>query len=313
MRVEEYLGYRAKLKGVDRKTRQQHIDYCLVRCRIKEVRRRLIGTLSKGYRQRVGLADAMIHDPLILILDEPTVGLDPLQIRETLALIKEMGEKRTILLSTHILSEMEAVCNRVIIITSGRLHLDKKLSDLMSDPVVVVEANGPADQIGNVLRTTDGVRQVNVQDAGKGQVTFEVHSRGHHDLREAIGQRLLKNGWPVRRLDLRRRRLEDHFFDVMGEADPLKRLRAGGTEPAAAPTPNCKLMGARKKNVDERRHRIPRRGGAKRPLANSAGAGAVTPPRRRRGLAAPSLRSACFSWPSAYPPCSAGWPGGIGR
>src|SRR5271165_2021170 len=93
MRVEEYLGYRAKLKGVDRKSRPQRLDYCMERCRVREVGRRLLGTLSKGYRQRVGLADAMIHDPAILILDEPTHGLDPVQIRETLALIRELGER----------------------------------------------------------------------------------------------------------------------------------------------------------------------------------------------------------------------------
>src|SRR5262245_18940668 len=103
MRVEEYLAYRAKLKGVERKDRQKRIDYCLDRCRIREVRRRLAGTLSKGYRQRVGLADAMIHDPALLILDEPTTGLDPVQINETLDLIKELGQKHTVLLSTHIL------------------------------------------------------------------------------------------------------------------------------------------------------------------------------------------------------------------
>src|SRR5262245_39691844 len=98
MRVEEYLNYRARLKGVERKDRPRRIEYCLDRCRIREVRRRLMGTLSKGYRQRVGLADAMVHDPAILIMDEPTAGLDPLQIRETLALIKELGSKHTILL-----------------------------------------------------------------------------------------------------------------------------------------------------------------------------------------------------------------------
>src|SRR5438874_6529210 len=110
MRVEKYLTLRAKLKRVDRKARPGRLDYCLERCRIREVRRRLIGTLSKGYRQRVGLADAMLHDPPILILDEPTVGLDPVQIRDTLGLIRELGEKHTILLSTHILPEVEAVC-----------------------------------------------------------------------------------------------------------------------------------------------------------------------------------------------------------
>src|SRR5581483_11908096 len=151
MRVEEYLEYRAKLKGVDRKDRPRRIDYCLERCRVREVRRRLLGTLSKGYRQRVGLADAMIHDPPILILDEPTVGLDPVQIRETLALIKLLGEQHTILLSTHILAEVEAICQRVIIIKAGRIGLDKKLAELAADAsTIVVEVRGPAEQVANV-------------------------------------------------------------------------------------------------------------------------------------------------------------------
>src|SRR5207302_1873433 len=136
--------------------RQQHIDYCLDRCRIREVRRRLIGTLSKGYRQRVGLADAMIHDPPILILDEPTVGLDPLQIRETLALIKELGEHHTILLSTHILSEVETICERVIIINAGRVGLASSMSDLESGAVIVLEVRGPAGEVAAALKETDG-------------------------------------------------------------------------------------------------------------------------------------------------------------
>src|SRR5262249_5588043 len=121
MRVEEYLAYRAKLKGVPRRERPARIAYCLARCRVREVRRRLLGTLSKGYRPRRGLADALVHDPKILILDEPTVGLDPLQIRETLSLIRELGTTHTVLLSTHILSEVEAICRRVIIIHSGKI------------------------------------------------------------------------------------------------------------------------------------------------------------------------------------------------
>lgn len=221
MRVEEYLGYRAKLKGVERKGRQQRLDYCLERCRIREVRRRLIGTLSKGYRQRVGLADAMIHDPQLLILDEPTVGLDPLQIRETLALIKELGERRTIILSTHILSEMEAVCGRVIIINSGRLILDKKLTDLLTDAVIVLEVQGPTEQVAGVLRSTDGVERVTALPHGEGAAAFEVRTHGHQDLRDLLSQRVARNGWALRQLDRRRRKLEEHFFDVMGEADPL--------------------------------------------------------------------------------------------
>src|SRR5712691_2844565 len=138
MRVEEYLRYRAQLKGVDRSVRQSRIESSLERCRIREVRRRLLGTLSKGYRQRVGLADAMIHDPPILILDEPTAGLDPQQIRETLALLKELGEGHTILLSTHILSEVETICERVIIIASGRIGLNQRLDEIEADSVILI-------------------------------------------------------------------------------------------------------------------------------------------------------------------------------
>jgi ABC-2 type transport system ATP-binding protein len=156
MRVEEYLDYRAKLKGLNRKVRQTRIDFCLLRCRIREVRRRLVGTLSKGYRQRVGLADAMVADPPILILDEPTTGLDPVQIRETLALIKELGESRTIFLSTHILPEIEEVCGRIMIIHRGLLSSDKKVNELDLTEAISVEIHGPLEQVTSVLRTTEG-------------------------------------------------------------------------------------------------------------------------------------------------------------
>ncbi len=164
----------------------------------------------------MGLADALVHDPQILILDEPTVGLDPLQIRETLALIKELSKEHTILLSTHILSEVEAVCRRVIIIHSGRIGLDKKLADLATDDtVIVIEVRGPVEQVSSVLRSTEGVAQVAPQPLGDGLTNFEIRTDYNRDLREAISQRLAKNGWPLRRLDLRRRKLEDHFVDVV--------------------------------------------------------------------------------------------------
>src|SRR5262245_23622969 len=153
MRVSEYLEYRAKLKGVDRKDRPARIAYCLDVCRIKEVQRRLLGTLSKGYRQRVGLADSLINDPPILILDEPTDGLDPGQKTETLNLLRELGRTHTIMLSSHLLGEVEALVQRVIIIRRGIIGLARKLSELEADPVIVLEARGPIEQVKGVLET----------------------------------------------------------------------------------------------------------------------------------------------------------------
>lgn len=236
MRVEEYLTYRAKLKSVERKGRQKRIDECLERCRLREVRRRLIGTLSKGYRQRVGLADALIHDPAILILDEPTTGLDPIQINETLRTIKELREKHTIIFSTHILSEVERTCERAIIIHSGRIGMDKRLSDLGKDTaVIILEARGPAEKIADVLRTTDGVVQVTSRPIEDDLTAFEISPRHDADLREAIFQRLAKNGWIIRRLDLRQRTLENHFIDVvMREQEAFSQRREAESQEAAA-------------------------------------------------------------------------------
>lgn len=222
MRVEEYLAYRAQLKGLARKERQARIEYCLGRCRIREVRRRLVGTLSKGYRQRVGLADAMVADPPILILDEPTSGLDPVQIRETLALIKELGESRTILLSTHILSEIEEVCRRIMIIHRGRLASDRKVSELELAGSVRIEVQGPQDQVVNVLKTTDGVDHVRSDRRDDGLVSCEVTVRDHRDMRETISQRIVRNGWTVRYLDQRRKGIEEHFLDIVCGGDPLR-------------------------------------------------------------------------------------------
>jgi ABC-2 type transport system ATP-binding protein len=130
LRVEEYLKFRAGLKGLGWSARRKRIDYVVERCWLADVRRQLVGTLSKGYRQRVGLADALLADPPVLILDEPTAGLDPTQIRETRKLIRELGSQHTMLLSTHILSEVEMTCDSVIIIHQGQVAADGSLADI---------------------------------------------------------------------------------------------------------------------------------------------------------------------------------------
>jgi ABC-2 type transport system ATP-binding protein len=214
MRVREYLDFRAKLKGCDRHSRAKRIDYCLDVCRIREVQRRLLGTLSKGYRQRVGLADALINDPPILILDEPTDGLDPGQKAEALNLLRELGRNHTIMLSSHLLSEVETLVQRVLIMRRGFLGLARKLSELEADPVIEVEVRGPLEQVKSVLETTDGVAGVNAENLGDGLAAFVIRTHRHKDLRELISQRLGRNGWGLRRLDLRRRRLQDRWNEI---------------------------------------------------------------------------------------------------
>ncbi|HLW67750.1 MAG TPA: ATP-binding cassette domain-containing protein [Gemmataceae bacterium] len=221
MRVEEYLDYRAKLKGVDRSVRQQRIEEAMERCRIREVRRRLLGTLSKGYRQRVGLADSLSHDPPMLIMDEPTSGLDPVQIRETLHTIKDLAEQHTILLSTHILSEVEAICSRVIIIHRGAIGVDRKMADLMreDDAGVLAEIRGPRDAVTSALKSIDGVKSVESKLLEKDLCSYEVRAVGKKDLREAVFNRVVQGKWVMRRLEPSRRKLEEYFMDLTMRSD----------------------------------------------------------------------------------------------
>ncbi|MDR3638721.1 MAG: ATP-binding cassette domain-containing protein [Isosphaeraceae bacterium] len=226
MRVREFLNFRAKLKDVPRSKRKGAIGHVLERCRLEDVADRILGQLSKGYRQRVGLADALVHDPEILILDEPTAGLDPIQIREVRALIRELGDKHTILLSTHIMSEVEAVCGRVIIIARGRIALDDQLERLQSERTIVLEARGPSDVIQGALETAPGVARVILKGREDGCASFEILARNGADLREALAQRVAQNGWPLRRLDRKHTTLEDRFIQaVTAEAKAGERER----------------------------------------------------------------------------------------
>jgi len=217
MRVDEYLAFRAKLKGIDRRQRRHRMEYCMDRCRIQTVRRRLIGTLSRGYRQRVGLAEAMLHDPLILILDEPTAGLDVNQQEETLELIRELGQMRTVLLSTHILPEVERVCKRVIIINQGEIALQERLANIQRESLILVEVRAPVEAAGRAVEGVPGVLRATRRHADEpsdGIAAFEVRTADNSDLRLAIAEKLGRQGWTLRRLDLVRRSLRDVYLEV---------------------------------------------------------------------------------------------------
>jgi ABC-2 type transport system ATP-binding protein len=239
MRVREYLTYRAKLKGVPREGRTARLDYCIVKCRIKGVENRLLGTLSKGYRQRVGLADAMLADPPILILDEPTSGLDPVQINETLNTIKELGGKHTVLLSTHILTEVEKVCERVIIIDKGKLKLDKTMKEIeSSEPAYALEVRGPVAVVGAWLKEQPELSAVDAKRADGEYTEFEVRGKGGTDPREQIAAKVLAKGWGLRKLELRPVKLEALFNEVvLNSAPPVAPAPAPAVEapPEAAP------------------------------------------------------------------------------
>jgi ABC-2 type transport system ATP-binding protein len=239
MRVREYLTYRAKLKGVERTSRTARIDYCLAKCQIKEVRNRLLGTLSKGYRQRVGLADALLADPPILILDEPTSGLDPVQINETLNTIKELGGAHTVLLSTHILPEVEKVCERVIIIDKGRIKLDETLKSIENrEPSYLIEVRGPADAVTKFLQEQPELSSVQARSHGSDMTEFEVKAKDRKDPRESLAAKIIGKNWSLRRLEQRKVNLEAMFNEVVRNrerAAPAVVPPAGPTEPDKTP------------------------------------------------------------------------------
>jgi len=220
MRVNEYLKFRAGLKGVYGRLRRQRIDFVLERCWLSDVRRQLIGTLSKGYRQRVGLADALLADPPVLILDEPTAGLDPTQIRETRKLIRELGREHTILLSTHILPEVEMTCDSVIIIHRGRVVESSSLDQLAEKAghmaLVIVESGEPIDtdpilQLGGVAR----IENEAIPDGTRLRISIE----GSRDRPSRLCGLAVENKWKVCEVRPQRQTLEDLFVRLTGHEE----------------------------------------------------------------------------------------------
>ncbi|HEY5953755.1 MAG TPA: ATP-binding cassette domain-containing protein [Terrimicrobiaceae bacterium] len=215
MRVNEYLAFRASLKGVPGRRIKERLADVSDLCGLAEVERKMISTLSKGFRQRVGLADAMIHEPDLLILDEPTIGLDPNQIRQVRELIKNLRRHHTILLSTHILSEVEMTCSRVIIINRGRIEAldtpENLRSRIGSQGEVTVEARTEDPQALAKMRAVRGVKEVIQKKMGEWtRFTLQVEN----DPRESLHALAVQEGWPVRELTRRSATLEQVFAEV---------------------------------------------------------------------------------------------------
>jgi len=217
MRVTEYLDYRAALKAVPHRRVAERVGDVKELCGLKEVEKKVIGTLSKGYRQRVGLADALLHEPDLLILDEPTIGLDPNQIRQVRELIKNLGKQHTILLSTHILPEVEMTCSRVIIIHKGRIEAcdtpENLLGKIRQAGGVVLEAKVGVDNGGEELKKISGVRDVTVDADGDWKI-FSLRVESGTDVREEIFRLAIDRHWTVRELTQRRATLEDVFVEL---------------------------------------------------------------------------------------------------
>jgi len=232
MRVDEYLAYRARLEGLSRLELRQAIPLSLERCLLTDVRHQVIGTLSKGYRQRVGLATAILHNPKVLVLDEPTVGLDPKQIISIRELIRQLGREHTLLLSTHILPEVELLCDRVVIIDRGRIIAEGTPQSLREswtgNPGIRLTLKDAPEEAGEVLARIPGV--VGVKPGGPGAWTLECE-RGS-DAREDVFHAAVKRGWVL--LELGRERgatLEDIFVRLTTH----DAAQEGAAEAAPAP------------------------------------------------------------------------------
>jgi ABC-2 type transport system ATP-binding protein len=218
MRVREYLKFRARLKGLGWSRSRSRVDTVMEQCGLTDVRRRIIGQLSKGYRQRVGLADALVHEPELIILDEPTIGLDPNQIRSVRQLIKSLAGKHTVLISTHILPEAEMMCSRMLIMFEGRIlaaDTPENLQRVMAGASqVIAEIEAPADVLRKIWAEIPEIEQYDVSAAEGDFQRCALTPRAGHDLRPAIYDLAREHGWRLRELTCSRHSLEDIYVQV---------------------------------------------------------------------------------------------------
>ena len=225
MRVREYLDFVADVRGIPGEAREKARRRVIDTCGLGAVVSKEIRTLSKGYRQRVGLAQAMIHDPKILILDEPTSGLDPNQIVEIRELIKSLGEERTVILSTHNLSEVQATAKRVIIIHEGKLVADGSPEELEADRggarynVQLASSGSSREAIEKAFRTIDSVRDVEFPGSAKDEVNMIIRTKGESDLRADIFHKVVDQKWVLLGLERKQVDLESIFRKLTSKTD----------------------------------------------------------------------------------------------
>jgi ABC-2 type transport system ATP-binding protein len=241
MRIAEYLTFVGRLKGLTGSDLRSRVDYSCERCAVADVRDKIIGKLSKGYRQRVGLAQAIIHNPDVLILDEPTAGLDPKQINETRDLIKSLAGDHTIILSTHILPEVSQTCEQVIIINKGKVVATDSVSNLQgrarSGESVLLEIsgrNGGVDPVAvqRKLEQVSGVTRVVFKEDGQRRAVFEVEGQKGRSLRGDLARAVVESGWDLNELRAASMSLEEIFLQLTGEEAPaeLAEVAAGGRD-----------------------------------------------------------------------------------
>ena len=239
MRTAEYLEFAGSLKGLSGTQLQERVDYVCDRCAVADVRDKLLGKLSKGYRQRVGLAQAIIHNPDVLILDEPTAGLDPKQINETRDLIKSLAGDHTIILSTHILPEVEQTCQQVIIINKGKLvatdsvnNLQKRASGAETIVMEIAGRNGDLDSaaVKGRLELVPGVSQVLFKEKKQARNVFEVESRRGGLSRGDLARAVVEAGWDLNEMRASAMSLEEVFLQLTGDqaAAPREEAAAKG-------------------------------------------------------------------------------------
>ena len=218
MRVREYLKFRAQIKGLGSSDTRRRVGDVIDTCGLQSVRRKMIKTLSKGFRQRVGLADALVHDPELLILDEPTNGLDPNQIRQIRELIRQLGQSHTVLISTHILPEVEMTCNRVIIIDNGKIKAADTPANLTqrmrTAGRIQVEIQAEPEVVGGALHRLENVKKVTPEPLEDGWTRFTVWVDSGTDARERISHLASQYGWPLRSLFSHVATLEDVFVEL---------------------------------------------------------------------------------------------------